>query len=160
MVTYIGNGMYGMTIIDPKGGWPKASGDSKRMMDERPDFVVFNGIIEKYGDHPIPIKWRVGTDFLRHCRTQPDFQVLRCGAVFRSVYRSGNPANAFHLVQSFWGGARRWRYLRVPHTRGPRLPIGGLPVVDGGKLIGIVTSNDMLRAFLSVVEATQKILEQ
>ena len=38
--------------------------------------------------------------------------------------------------------------------------IGGLPVVDGGKLIGIVTSSDMLRAFLSVVEATQKILEQ
>ena len=38
--------------------------------------------------------------------------------------------------------------------------IGGLPVVDGGKLIGIVTSSDMLRAFLNVVEATQKILER
>jgi acetoin utilization protein AcuB len=37
--------------------------------------------------------------------------------------------------------------------------IGGLPVVDGGKLIGIVTSSDMLRAFLNVVEATQKILK-
>jgi len=36
--------------------------------------------------------------------------------------------------------------------------IGGLPVVDDGKLIGIVTSSDMLRAFLNVVEATQKIL--
>ena len=38
--------------------------------------------------------------------------------------------------------------------------IAGLPVVDGGKLIGIVTSSDMLRAFLNVVEATQKILER
>ena len=38
--------------------------------------------------------------------------------------------------------------------------VGGLPVVDGGKLIGIVTSSDMLRAFLNVVEATQKILER
>jgi CBS domain-containing protein len=37
--------------------------------------------------------------------------------------------------------------------------IGGLPVVDGGKLIGIVTSSDMLRAFLNVVEATPKILK-
>jgi len=66
MVTHIANGMYGMMIVDPKNGWPKAqdvmleqgefygdpddkgmvSGDSKRMMDERPDFVVFNGVIE------------------------------------------------------------------------------------------------------------------
>jgi acetoin utilization protein AcuB len=38
--------------------------------------------------------------------------------------------------------------------------IGGLPVVDDGKLVGIVTSSDMLRAFLNVVEATQKILER
>ncbi|HEY9158275.1 hypothetical protein [Candidatus Binatus sp.] len=69
MVTHIANGMYGMMIVDPKAGWSKAqevtleqgefygdpdkngmvSGDSKRMMDERPDFVVFNGVIEKYG---------------------------------------------------------------------------------------------------------------
>jgi nitrite reductase (NO-forming) len=54
MVTHIANGMYGMMIVDPKGGWPKAhevmieqgefhgdrdekgmvSGDSKRMMDD------------------------------------------------------------------------------------------------------------------------------
>jgi len=38
--------------------------------------------------------------------------------------------------------------------------IGGLPVVDGGKLTGIVTSSDMLRAFLNVVEATEKIVER
>ena len=76
MVTHIANGMYGMMIVDPTGGWSKAqevtleqgefygdpdkngmvSGDSKRMMDERPDFVVFNGVIEKYADHPIQIK--------------------------------------------------------------------------------------------------------
>jgi acetoin utilization protein AcuB len=37
--------------------------------------------------------------------------------------------------------------------------IGGMPVVDGGKLVGVVTSTDMLRAFLNVVEATQKIIE-
>ena len=36
--------------------------------------------------------------------------------------------------------------------------IGGLPVVDGGKLVGVVTSSDMLRAFLNVIEATQKIV--
>lgn len=36
--------------------------------------------------------------------------------------------------------------------------IGGLPIVDRGKLIGIVTASDMLRALLEVVEAAQKSL--
>ena len=89
--------MYGMMIVGPKGGGPKAqevmieqgefygdpddkgmvSGDSKRMMDERPDFVVFNGVIEKYADHPIQIKvGRAGPDFLRECGTEPHFDIL------------------------------------------------------------------------------------
>jgi acetoin utilization protein AcuB len=38
--------------------------------------------------------------------------------------------------------------------------IGGMPVVDEGKLVGIVTSSDLLRAFLNVLEATNKILER
>lgn len=38
--------------------------------------------------------------------------------------------------------------------------IGGLPIVDGGKLVGIVTTSDLLRAFLNVVEATNKIIER
>jgi acetoin utilization protein AcuB len=38
--------------------------------------------------------------------------------------------------------------------------IGGLPVIDEGKLVGIVTSSDLLRAFLNVVEAANKIIER
>jgi acetoin utilization protein AcuB len=34
--------------------------------------------------------------------------------------------------------------------------IGGLPVVDRGKLVGIVTTIDMLRAFLEVVETFER----
>jgi len=40
-----------------------------------------------------------------------------------------------------------------------RHKIGGLPVVDGGKLVGIVTTIDMLRAFLEVVETFEKTRE-
>ncbi len=122
MVTHIANGMYGMMIVEPKDGWPKAhevtieqgeyygdpddnglvAGDSKRMMDERPDFVVFNGVIEKYADHPISIKVgelvRIFFVNAGPNRTS-DFHVV--GTIFSSVYRSGNPANAFHGVQSF-----------------------------------------------------------
>ena len=36
--------------------------------------------------------------------------------------------------------------------------IGGLPVVDKGKLVGVVTTIDMLRAFLQVVETDEKKL--
>jgi acetoin utilization protein AcuB len=34
--------------------------------------------------------------------------------------------------------------------------IGGLPVVDNGKLAGIITTNDMLSAFLDVIGASQE----
>ena len=38
------------------------------------------------------------------------------------------------------------------------LKIGGLPVVEGGELVGVVTTSDILRAFLGVVRATQEVL--
>jgi len=122
MVTHIANGMYGMMIVDPKTGWPKAqevmleqgefygdpddkgmvAGDSKRMMDERPDFVVFNGLIEKYSDHPIQIKvdQPVRIFFVNAGPNRTSsFHVV--GTIFTSVYRSGNIANALHGVQTF-----------------------------------------------------------
>ena len=37
--------------------------------------------------------------------------------------------------------------------------IGGMPVVDGGKLVGIVTTSDMLRALLSVIDTAQRALK-
>ena len=37
-----------------------------------------------------------------------------------------------------------------------RHKVGGFPVLDSGKLVGIVTTIDMLRAFLEVVETFEK----
>lgn len=37
-----------------------------------------------------------------------------------------------------------------------RHKVGGLPVVDNDKLVGIVTAIDMLAAFLQVVETFEK----
>jgi acetoin utilization protein AcuB len=41
-----------------------------------------------------------------------------------------------------------------------RHKIGGLPIVDDSRLVGIVTTSDLLKAFLNVVEATQQIINQ
>ena len=37
-----------------------------------------------------------------------------------------------------------------------RHKVGGLPVVEHGKIVGIVTTIDMLRAFLQVVESLER----
>ena len=92
--------------VDPKGGWPKAhevmieqgefygdpddkgmvSGDSKRMMDERPDFVVFNGVI----DNPQLSRTRslAARSTARSC--QPRSREYRCGDIQR--VSPGTPA--------------------------------------------------------------------
>jgi acetoin utilization protein AcuB len=36
--------------------------------------------------------------------------------------------------------------------------VGGMPVVDNGQLVGVVTTSDLLRALLDVVQASAEIL--
>jgi acetoin utilization protein AcuB len=38
--------------------------------------------------------------------------------------------------------------------------IGGLPIVAAGRLVGIVTTTDLLRAFLIVVKSTEEIMQR
>jgi len=122
MLNHIANGMFGMMIVDPAGALPPArevmlvqsefygspdkagliAGDTRKMMAERPDYVVFNGVLERYSDHPIQIK--VG-ELVRvyFVNAGPNlsstFHVL--GAIFSTVYRGGNPADAMHGLAGF-----------------------------------------------------------
>ncbi len=70
---HIANGMYGMVIVEPKGGLPRVDreftivqsewyfgGQGKPVdfaraaaTDPAPDFVVFNGVANQYKDHPL-----------------------------------------------------------------------------------------------------------
>jgi nitrite reductase (NO-forming) len=72
-IDHIANGMYGMVIVEPKGGLPKVDkeftivqsewyfggqgkpSDFNRVAatDPAPDFVVFNGVANQYKDHPL-----------------------------------------------------------------------------------------------------------
>ncbi|MGH7985298.1 MAG: multicopper oxidase domain-containing protein [Candidatus Binataceae bacterium] len=122
MLVHIANGMYGMMIVDPRQGWPKAqevmivqgefygtpdksglvAGDSRKMMAEQPQFVVFNGAVNKYVDAPITIK--VGRPVrIFFVNAGPNltstFHVI--GVIFSTVYRGGNPADPLHNVASF-----------------------------------------------------------
>jgi nitrite reductase (NO-forming) len=135
MVTHIANGMYGMMIVDPKGGWPKAqeitleqgefygdpddkgmvAGDSKRMMDERPDFVVFNGVIEKYAEHPIQIKvGRMVRIFFVNAGPNRSSSFHVVGAILSSVYRSAILPTSFTTSRPSRSGRATAPYSNSP----------------------------------------------
>jgi nitrite reductase (NO-forming) len=63
---------------------------------------MFNGVIERYADHPIAIKvGELVRIFFVNAGPNRTSSFHVVGTVFSSVYRSGNPANLFHGVQSF-----------------------------------------------------------
>jgi nitrite reductase (NO-forming) len=123
MLSHVANGMYGMMIVDPRGGWPHKAhevtiiqgefygspdekglveGDSRKEMEERPEFIVFNGEINRYLDHPIPIK--VG-ELVRVFFVNAGPNLLSTfhvsGVIFSTVYRGGNPADPLHGLADF-----------------------------------------------------------
>ncbi len=73
---HIANGMFGMVIVEPKGGLSKVDNEFTLIQSEwylgaqgqpadyakanevaaSPDFVVFNGVANQYKDNPIPVK--------------------------------------------------------------------------------------------------------
>ena len=121
-LSHVANGMYGMMIVDPTGGWPPAhevmlvqgefygtpdknglvAGDSRKEVEERPDFVVFNGMIDRYVEHPIPIKvGELVRVFFVNAGPNLSSTFHVTGAIFSTVYRGGNPADAMHDLASF-----------------------------------------------------------
>ncbi len=72
-IDHIANGMYGMVIVEPRGGLPKVDKEFTIVQSEwyfggqgkpsdfnrvvvtnpAPDFVVFNGVANQYKDHPL-----------------------------------------------------------------------------------------------------------
>jgi nitrite reductase (NO-forming) len=128
VLDHIAGGMYGMMIVEPRNGWPSGpaqevtlvqsefyglpnasgliTGDHAKMVEARPDFVVFNGRLNNYSvDHPIALKAHklVRLFFLNVGPNQSStFDVE--GAIFKNVYAGGNPANVFHGLESFFVG--------------------------------------------------------
>ena len=107
---HIANGMFGMVIVEPKGGLPKVDKEISLVQSEwylgaqsqpadyakanasapGPDFVVFNGIANQYKDNPIavPTKGRVRV-FLLDAGPNIDSSFHVVGTIFDTVIKEG-----------------------------------------------------------------------
>ncbi len=119
---HISSGMYGMIIVDPATPLPPAREfglvesefytrpgakglyqvDAQKVLDVRPDYVVFNGIANQYQDHPLVV--RAGERIRLYVMNAGPtlfsaFHVI--GWIFDRVYVDGNPANALQGVQTY-----------------------------------------------------------
>jgi len=115
---HIANGMFGMVIVEPNGGLPKADqeialvqsewylGAQKQPVDyakanaaaPAPDFVVFNGVANQYKDDPIQVttKGRVRV-FVLDAGPNIDSSFHVVGTIFDTVVKEGivlAPGNA------------------------------------------------------------------
>lgn len=125
VLDHVASGMYGMMIVEPRGGWPHGRaqeitlvqgefygtpdthgmvvGDHSRMLSADPTFIVFNGALGRYGrSNPIPIKVAEPVRiFFLNAGPNLNSTFHLPGVVFSTVYVSGNPANELHNVPSF-----------------------------------------------------------
>jgi nitrite reductase (NO-forming) len=107
---HIANGMFGMVIVEPKGGLPKvddefafvqsewylgaqgepASYEKANQTAPSPDFVVFNGIANQYKDNPVPVKTggRVRV-FVLDAGPSVDSSFHVVGTIFDQVHKEG-----------------------------------------------------------------------
>jgi nitrite reductase (NO-forming) len=107
---HIANGMFGMVIVEPKGGLARADKEIALVQSEwylagqkepvslskagagapSPDFVVFNGIADQYKDNPIavPTKGRVRV-FVLDAGPNIDSSFHVVGTIFDTVIKEG-----------------------------------------------------------------------
>lgn len=119
---HISSGMYGAIIVDPVKPLPPAKefvlvesefyvtaganntyqADAQKVLDVRPDYVVFNGVANQYQTRPLVV--RAGDLIRLHVvNAGPSlfsaFHVI--GWLFDKVYVDGNPANTLYGIQTY-----------------------------------------------------------
>jgi len=107
---HIANGMFGMVIVEPKGGLPRVDAEYALVQSEwylggqgqpadylkaaaanpAPDFVVFNGVANQYKDNPL----KVGTGekvrmFVLNAGPSVDSSFHIVGTIFNTVIKEG-----------------------------------------------------------------------
>jgi len=107
---HIANGMFGMVIVEPKGGLPKVDDEFAFVQSEwylgkqgepadytkanqtapAPDFVVFNGVANQYKDNPVQVKTGGRTRvFVLDAGPSVDSSYHVVGTIFDTVIKEG-----------------------------------------------------------------------
>ncbi len=141
---HIANGMFGMVIVEPKGGLPKvdeefafvqsewylgaqgepASYEKANQTAAAPDYVVFNGVANQYKDEPIPVTTggRVRV-FVLDAGPSVDSSFHVVGTIFDQVTKEG--------VQLLRGNAGGWGAQAVDLAPAQGAIVEFTPVEDG-----------------------------
>ncbi|HEU0244622.1 MAG TPA: multicopper oxidase domain-containing protein [Candidatus Limnocylindrales bacterium] len=141
---HIANGMFGMVIVEPKGGLPKVDNEFAFVQSEwylgaqgqpadyakanqtaaSPDFVVFNGVANQYKDNPVQVKTggRVRV-FVLDAGPNMDSSFHVVGTIFDTVHKEG--------VSLERGNAQGWGSQAVDLSPAQGAIIEFSPVEDG-----------------------------
>jgi len=141
---HIANGMFGMVIVEPKGGLPKVDNEFAFVQGEwylgaqgqpsdyakanqtaaAPDFVVFNGIANQYKDNPVAVKTggRVRV-FVLDAGPNEDSSYHVVGTIFDTVTKEG--------IALKRGNAEGWGSQAVDLSPAQGAIIEFTPVEDG-----------------------------
>jgi nitrite reductase (NO-forming) len=141
---HIANGMFGMVIVEPKGGLPKVDKELFFVQSEwylgaqgqpvdyakaastapAPDFVVFNGVADQYKDNPvhIPTRGRVRV-FVLDTGPSVDSSFHVVGTIFDTVTKEG--------MQLVKGNAAGWGSQAVDLAPAQGAIIEFSPAEDG-----------------------------
>lgn len=126
ILLHVANGMYGVLVVDPKTPLPPASesyvieqsewytqqvgghlmgANYEKMLAERPDEVIFNGVAFQYREHPLVVTAgkRLRIYFVdAGPNLWTSFHVI--GSMFDKVYPDGDPAHALSNVSTYTVG--------------------------------------------------------
>ena len=141
---HIANGMFGMVIVEPKGGLPEVDNEFAFVQSEwylgaqgqpvdygkanstapAPDFVVFNGIANQYKDNPVAIKTGGRTRvFVLDAGPNEDSSYHVVGTIFDTVTKEG--------IQLVKGNAGGWGSQAVDLAPAQGAIIEFSPAEDG-----------------------------
>jgi nitrite reductase (NO-forming) len=121
VIEHIANGMYGAIVVDPATPLPPAreyvlvqsefyvgqqngvyTGDVTKMLADTPDYVVFNGMLNQYKEHPLTAKpGELVRLYVMNAGPNHTSAFHVIGAIFSGVYPDGNVANKLTGVQTY-----------------------------------------------------------
>lgn len=121
VIEHIANGMYGAIIVDPATPLPPAreyalvqsefylgkkgqtyTGDMAKMLGGTPDYVVFNGMVNQYREHPLTANpGELIRLYVVNAGPSATSAFHVIGTVFSAVYPDGNLANKLTGVSTY-----------------------------------------------------------